>query len=79
VWVGKIYRHAKIIIYVCSTVCGGGGGGAGGDIDLVNMWGSWRGEGGGNIGGGDMGQGENRGENAGFGPTPQRIYICCYY
>ena len=27
VWVGKIYKHAKIIIYVCSTVCGGGGGG----------------------------------------------------
>ena len=46
VWVGKIYKHAKIIIYVCSTVCGGG---AGGDIDLVNMWGSWGG--GGNIGG----------------------------
>ena len=43
VWVGKIYRHAKIIIYVCSTVCGGGGGGAGGDIDLVNMWGCWGG------------------------------------
>jgi hypothetical protein len=37
------------------------------------------GEGGREHRGEDMGQGGNRGEHAGFGPTPQRIYICCYY
>ncbi len=51
-WVGKIFKHAKIIIYVCSTACGGGrGGGQEVTLTLLICEGVGEGGGGGNIGG----------------------------
>ena len=57
----------------------GRGGGREVTLTLLICGGVGEGRGGGEHRGEDVGQGENRGEHAGFGPTPQRIYICCYY
>jgi hypothetical protein len=54
-------------------------GGGGQKVTLTLLVCGGVGEGGREHRGEDMGQGGNRGEHAGFGPTPQRIYICCYY
>jgi hypothetical protein len=78
IWIGKNFKHSKIIIYVGSTVCEGGGGGQEVILTLLICEGAGEGGGAGRHGGEDVGLGGNRGEHVGFGPTPQRIYICCY-
>ena len=47
-------------------------------LTLLICEGAGKGGGAGRYGGEEVGLGGNRGEHAGFGPTPQRIYICYY-